>query len=129
MNNFDITDIESVFTALVKTSGATATVYNDRPKATTQADDFAVVHVSGKVMDRDTYGECEVGIHLFVRDIMTQKNNKKLGLMYDAVMGAIPSLDGRYLIDQNPYILPDVSDDYGFHARIITFSVTILKEQ
>ena len=40
-------------------------------------------------------------------------------------MSAVPAETEDYVIDIHPFVLPDVADDYGFHARIITFSVTI----
>ena len=53
------------------------------------------------------------------------KNTKRLKVMQAALMNAVPAETDDYVIDIHPFVLPDVADDYGFHARIITFSVTI----
>lgn len=125
MNNFDITDIENTFKSIVRNGNVSANVYTDRPKAKTQHEDFAVVMVTGKVEDRRSLGECEVGVHLFARDVSTEKNGAKLKVMYERLIEAMPAETEEYLIDTCPFVLPDVPDDYGFHARIITFNVTI----
>lgn len=125
MTNYDVTDLEQAFIGFVTTGGVTETVYDARPKATVSAQDFAVVRMTGKLEDLATYGETEVGVHLFARDIQTRKNGKKLQLMQSRLMAAVPAETDDLYIDIHPFILPDVADDYGFHARIITFSVTV----
>ena len=72
-----------------------------------------------------TYGECEVGVHLFAKDLQAFKNSEKLKWMQTRLMAAVPAETKDYVIDIHPFVLPDVADDYGFHARIITFSVTV----
>lgn len=125
MTNYDVTDIEKAFEGFVTTGGVTTTVYDARPKAVDGMQDFAVVRMTGRLEDVATYGECEVGVHLFARDIQTRKNGKKLQLMQSRLMAAVPAETDDLYIDIHPFILPDVADDYGFHARIITFSVTV----
>lgn len=125
MKNYDITDLETAFRGFVINGGVTDTVYDARPKAAVQAQDFAVVMMTGRLEDMATYGECEMGVHLFARDLQAMKNGKRLKVMQSALMGAVPAETEDYVIDIHPFILPDVADDYGFHARIITFSVTI----
>jgi len=125
MTNYDVTDLESAFIGFVKSGGVTDTVYDARPKATVSAQDFAVVRMTGRLEDLATYGECEMGVHLFARDLQAMKNGKRLKVMQSALMEAVPAETEDYVIDIHPFILPDVADDYGFHARIITFSVTI----
>lgn len=125
MTNYDVTDLEQAFISFVKDGGVTDTVYDARPKATVQAQDFAVVRMTGRLEDLATYGECEMGVHLFARDLQAMKNGKRLKVMQTALMEAVPAETEDYVIDIHPFILPDVADDYGFHARIITFSVTI----
>ena len=125
MKNYDITDLETAFRGFVINGGVTDTVYDARPKATVQAQDFAVVMMTGRLEDLATYGECEMGVHLFARDLQAMKNGKRLKVMQTALMEAVPAETEDYVIDIHPFILPDVADDYGFHARIITFSVTI----
>lgn len=128
MTNFDISDIEAAFKAIVKNAGVSAVIYTNRPKAKTSDEDFVVVSVSGNVRDVAGYGETKVGIDLFARDVMNIKNAVKLGLMYDALVANMPAEYGRYLIDPNPNIIADAPDDYGFHARMIEFQITIKNE-
>lgn len=125
MTNYDITDIETAIMEVVRTAGVTATVYPNRPKAQVKAGDFAVVRVSYDVNDRAAYATCSVRVALYARDVDNIKNGVKLGLMYDALVANMPAEIGRYMIDPNPTITPDLADDYGFHARIVTFKLTI----
>ena len=125
MTNYDITDLEAAFKGFVISGGVTDTVYDARPKAAAPAQDFAVVRMTGSLKDMATYGECEMGVHLFARDLQAMKNGKRLKVMQSALMAAVPAETEDYVIDIDPFILPDVADDYGFHERIITFSVTI----
>jgi len=125
MKMYDVTELESAFRDFVINGGVTETVYDARPKATVPASDFAVVRMTGKLEDMATYGETEVGVHLFARDLQAMKNSTKLKIMQTRLMAAVPAETEDYVIDIHPFVLPDVADDYGFHARIITFSVTI----
>lgn len=125
MTNYDVTDLEQTFIGFVTDGGVTTTVYDARPKADVSHQDFAVVRMTGRLEDMATYGECEVGVHLFARDIQAMKNGKKLQRMQTALMAAVPAETEDFYVDIHPFVLPDVADDYGFHARIITFSVTI----
>ena len=125
MKNYDVTDLEQAFIGFVKDGGVTATTYDARPKADVSHQDFAVVRMTGKLEDLATYGETEVGVHLFARDIQAMKNGAKLKLMQSRLMSAVPAETDDFYVDIHPFVLPDVADDYGFHARIITFSVTI----
>lgn len=125
MTNYDISDIEGAFIGLVKAANVSANVYPNRPKSVTKSQDFVVVRLGTSVEDLAAYGTCRVRIFLFARDVENIKNSTKLGMMYDALVGNMPAQSGRYMIDVNPTISPDVADDYGFHARIITFKVTI----
>lgn len=125
MKFYSVSDLESAFRDFVIDGGVTATVYDARPKAAVPQSDFAVVRMTGKLEDMATYGETEVGVHLFAKDIQAFKNTEKLDLMHQRLMAAVPAETDDLVIDIHPYVLPDVADDYGFHARIITFSVTI----
>ena len=125
MKNYDVTDLEQAFIGFVKDGGVTATTYDARPKADVSHQDFAVVRMTGKLEDLATYGETEMGVHLFAKDIQAFKNTEKLDLMHERLMAAVPAETEDYVIDIHPFVLPDVADDYGFHARIITFSVTV----
>ena len=122
---YDVTDLESAFRDFVVDGGVTTTVYDARPKAAVPQNDFAVVRMTGRLEDMATYGECEVGVHLFAKDLQAFKNSEKLTWMQTRLMAAVPAETKDYVIDIHPFVLPDVADDYGFHARIITFSVTV----
>lgn len=122
---YDVTDLESAFNNFVINGGVTTTVYDARPKAAVPQNDFAVVRMTGRLEDMATYGETEVGVHLFAKDVQAFKNSAKLKLMQTRLMAAVPAETKDYVIDIHPFVLPDVADDYGFHARIITFSVTV----
>lgn len=122
---YDVTDLESAFRDFVIGGGVTTTVYDARPKAAVPQNDFAIVRMTGRLEDMATYGECEVGVHLFAKDLQAFKNSEKLKWMQTRLMAAVPAETEDYVIDIHPFILPDVADDYGFHARIITFSVTV----
>lgn len=145
-NNLDITSIETAISKIVKNSGATSNVYNNRPKSMLKVDDFAVVAVSGQVSDMGCYGVATVGIDLFAKDLNNFKNTKKLEWMYDMLMAYLPKScrlvdadfsgadfdksdfyvdGGEYLIDSHPTLFGDTPDDYGFTARIINFKVII----
>lgn len=125
MTNYDVTALESAFMGFVTDGDVTSTVFDARPKAITSVQDFAVVRMTGRLEDLATYGECEVGVHLFARDLQARKNSVKLQLMQEKLIAAVPAETDDFYVDLYPFILPDVADDYGFHARIITFSVTI----
>lgn len=125
MNNFDITDIEQTIGQAVIDSGATAKVFANRPKAQVKVQDFAVVRVAYQVEDLAAYGTCTVRVALFARDIENVKNGVKLKKMYEALISVMPAQIDRYMIDRNPSVSPDIADDYGFHARIVTFKITI----
>ena len=122
---YDVTNLESAFRGFVIDGGVTTTVYDARPKAADPAPDFAVVRMTGRLEDMATYGECEMGVHLFAKDVQAFKNSAKLKWMQTRLMAAVPAETKDYVIDIHPFVLPDVADDYGFHARIITFSVTV----
>jgi hypothetical protein len=125
MKFYSVSSIESAFRDFVINGGVTTTVYDARPKAAVPQNDFAVVRMTGKLEDMATYGETEIGVHLFAKDLQAFKNTEKLDLMHERLMAAVPAETVDYVIDIHPFVLPDVADDYGFHARIITFSVTV----
>ena len=129
MNDFDITDIETTLKGIVRRSGASETVYSNRPKATpSPKDDFVVVSVVGNVDDVAAYGSCKVFIYLFARDSQAFKNGPKLSKMQTALKSGMPGFEGRYEFDRNYSVLGDVPDDYGYHARVIELLVTIKSE-
>ena len=125
MKFYSVSDLESAFRDFVISGGVTTTVYDARPKASVPQNDFAIVRMTGKLEDMATYGETEMGVHLFAKDLQAFKNTDKLDLMHERLMAAVPAETEDYVIDIHPFVLPDVADDYGFHARIITFSVTV----
>ena len=127
MNDFDITDIEKAISDAVRELGVSANVWNNRPKATDDSiNDFVVVKVTGGVSDKAALGQTRIAIHLFARDILEMKNGKKLSVMQKALEGLpLWPNEGRYLIDGHPRIVGDTPDDFGFHARIISFRLYI----
>jgi len=127
MNDFDITDIEKAVSDAVRGLGVSTNVWNNRPKVTDDSiSDFAVVKVSGGISDKAAFGQCRIAIHLFARDVMEMKNSKKLSVMQKALMGLpLWPNEGKFLIDGHPRIVGDTPDDFGFHARIISFRLYI----
>lgn len=125
MNNFDITAIEDEVREIVRNLKVSTKVYANRPKATESASDFIVVSASGGVDDLACYGECVIAISLFAKDNDHFKNGKKLSVMYNKLIEGFPASSGRLLFDTEPNVLGDTPDDYGYHARIIRFKVTI----
>lgn len=134
MKVYDSTRLEDAIRGLLVSAGVCERVYSGRPKSKVQENAFAVVTLTDSIVDADTYADTHLGIHLFVRDVESEKNGRKLSYMQKMLEGCIPAEmdvmeDGEvvdsYIIDLNPLILPDVADDYGFHARILDFTITI----
>lgn len=123
--NFDISALETAIKGIVKTAAVSANVYTNRPKAAVPHDDFVVVSVSDNLEDKEAYAQTFVSVDLFSRDVKNEKNGAKLQVMFNKLVAAMPAESGNYLIDLNPTILPDVPDDFGFHARIIQYQITI----
>lgn len=127
INDFDITDIEKAVSDAVRELGVSEHVWNNRPKATDDSiDSFAVVKVTGGISDKAAFGQTRIAVHLFARNVKEMKNSKRLSVMQRRLL-ALPLWpnQGRYLIDGNPRIVGDAADDFGFHARIITFRLFI----
>lgn len=126
INDFDITDIEKAFADAIRGLGVSQHVWNNRPKATDDSiNDFAVVKVTGGVTDKSAYGQCRVSLYLFARDVREMKNSAKLSYMQKAFTDGIPMRIGKYIADHTPRYVGDTADDFGFHVRIISFSVII----
>lgn len=128
MNVFDATALETLVKELLIAGNVTTTVFSNRPKAKEQYGDFAVVSLASGVDDLAAYGDTELSIDLFARDVNNVKNSTKLSKMYKALMSAIPAESGRYMFSRTPMTLPDVPDDFGYTARIVTFQVIIKHE-
>ena len=125
MNDFDITDVESAVAGVIRTMGVSSHVWTNRPKATDDdIDDFVVVKVTGGITDKAALGLTRVAVHLFARDVKEMKNAKRLSVMQKAIL-TLPLAIDKYLIDGHPRIVGDTPDDFGFHARIITFRLFI----
>ena len=134
INDFDITEVENAVADAVRELGVSAHVWNNRPKATDDTiHDFAVVKVTGGITDKAAFGQTRLAVHLFARDIKEMKNSKRLSVMQKALEGlplwienktADPKSHG-ILMDGHPRIVGDTPDDFGFHARIITFRLYI----
>lgn len=125
MNDFDISDIETVVADAVRTLGISSHVWNNRPKAVADdIDDFVVVKVTGGITDKAALGQTRIAFHLFARDIKEMKNGKRLSVMQKA-LESLPLWIDKYLIDGHPRIVGDTPDDFGFHVRIISFRLFI----
>lgn len=126
MNDFDITQLEQTIGDAIKQTGAAQVVYHDRPKSTqTKHDSFIVCAVLDEVEDFAAYGMCTLEVSLFARDVAGLKNDTMLGIMYRRVISNLPASVGKYVIDRHPKVIADLSDDYGFHARVIEFQIII----
>ena len=134
MNDFDITDVEKLVADAVRALGVSSHVWNNRPKATDDTiDDFVVVKVTGGITDKAAFGQTRLAIQLFARDILEMKNAKRLSVMQDALKNlplwieptGIENPPHGVLIDGHPRIVGDTPDDFGFHARIITYRLFI----
>ena len=126
INDFDITDIEKAFADAIRGLGVSEHVWNNRPKATDDSiDDFAVVKVTGGVSDKYAFGQCRVSLYLFARDVKEMKNSARLSYMQKTFTDGIPMRIGKYIADHTPRYVGDTADDFGFHVRIISFSVII----
>lgn len=135
MNNFSISDLEATVQRQVKTifKEDKAGVYSNRPKSTRPMEDnFFVVRVADSIVDMGAYGTCTLAIDIFVKDAETLKNNKRLDYLQTKLLENIPLLfpsdRNEFELENTPRVLGDTPDDYGYHARIITFS-TIIKVQ
>lgn len=131
---YNITLLEDTIKALLRQSGITDKIYPNRPKSATSEQSFVVVEMNASLIDEDTYADCVVGVHLFAKDVNNVKNGQRLNWLYNHVIDGIPAeyevkengnVIASYVIDLNPIVLPDVPDDFGFHARIIQYSITI----
>lgn len=133
MNDFDITDVERLVTDAVRDLGVSAHVWNNRPKATDDSiAEFVVVKVTGGITDKAAFGQTRVAIQLFARDVNEMKNAKKLSVMQKRLADLPlwiepedPAQGNGVLIDGHPRIVGDSPDDFGFHARIITFRLFV----
>lgn len=133
MTDYDITDIEKLATDAVRDLGISAHVWNNRPKATDDTiGDFVVVKVSGGITDKAAFGQTRLAVHLFARDIKEMKNSKKLSVMQKKLVNlplwiepSDPAEGHGLLIDGNPRVVGDTPDDFGFHARIITYRLFV----
>ena len=126
LNDFDITDIEKVFADTIRDLGVSDHVWNNRPKVVDDSiNDFAVVKVSGGVSDKNAFGQCRVALYLFARDVREMKNSARLSYMQKAFTDAMPMRIDKYIADHTPRYVGDSADDFGFHTRIISFSVII----
>lgn len=124
MNNFDITDVETLFGDALRELGFSNVWYN-RPKAVSDSIlDFVTVRVVGGINDRKAFGACTVSVTLYAKDIKSMKNTKKLSVM-QSKLDSFPLWINPLLIGGTHTIVGDTADGFGFHARIINFHVTI----
>ena len=126
INNYNISEIEEAVIEIVRSLNVSKKVYPNRPKSSESSADFVVVSVGDGVDDMSAYGECNIDIDLFAKDIDHIKNSKKLSVMYEKLVGGFPASSGRLLFSTEWNILGDTPDDYGYHARLIRIK-TIVK--
>ena len=132
-NDFDITDIERLATDAIRDLGISANVWNNRPKATSDTiGDFVVVKVAGGITDKAAFGQTHIAVQLFARDVAEMKNSKKLSVMQKRLKNIRlwlepddPSQGHGLLIEGTPRVVGDTPDDFGFHARIITYRLFV----
>lgn len=133
MNYFDITDIEKLATDAIRGLGISSHVWNNRPKATDDnIGEFVVVKITGGITDKAAFGQCRLAVQLFARDISEMKNAKKLSVMQKKLVN-LPlwiepteqSQGHGLLIEGTPNVVGDTPDDFGFHARIITYRLFV----
>lgn len=132
-NDFDITDIEKLATDAIRNLGISSHVWNNRPKATDDSiGEFVVVKVTGGITDKAAFGQTRLAVHLFARDISEMKNSKKLSVMQKKLVNLPLWIEPTgnegchgLLIDGNPRVVGDTPDDFGFHARIITYRLIV----
>ncbi len=134
INDFDITDVEKAVADAVRAIGVSSNVWNNRPKATDDSiNDFAVVKVTGGISDKAAFGQTRIAIQLFARDVKEMKNSKRLSVMQKSLESLPLWIEDTQsenaahgiLIDGHPRIVGDTPDDFGFHARIISFRLYI----
>lgn len=130
---YDITRLEDAVRNIIIAGAVSSTVYKNRPKSGPQVDDFVVVEVMEDVVDRRAMGETSIGVQLFSRDLDNLKNDKRLSVMYGKVLDCMPEqidvkednvVVASYIVDE-PLLLPDAPDNFGFHARIMNFPLTL----
>jgi hypothetical protein len=126
LNDFDITDVEKAFADAIRELGVSTHVWNNRPKVVDDSiSEFAVVKVTGGISDKNAFGQCRVALYLYARDIKEMKNSARLSVMQKTFTDGIPMRLGMYIADHTPRYVGDSADDFGFHCRIISFSVII----
>lgn len=125
MNIYDITALEDAIRGIVKNAGVATKVFANRPESTEHSEHFAVVKMSSDLEDMLTYGDCTLSVTLFAKDNQGEKNGKRLQWMQSLLVNAMPVENGKFVFDADYTILPDVPDNYGYHARTIVFDLTI----
>ena len=130
---YDITLLEDAVVNIIANGAVDTTIYKNRPKSGPQVSSFVVVEVMENIDDRRALAETSIGVQLFARDVENFKNDKRLSVMYGKVVDCMPpqidvikdnAVVASYLVDE-PTILPDAPDNFGFHARIINFPLTL----
>lgn len=133
MTDYNITDIEKLASDAIRSLGVSTHVWNNRPKATDDSiSEFVVVKVTGGITDKAAFGQTRLAVHLFARDVKEMKNSAKLSVMQKALESlptwiepTDPAQGHGLLLDGHPRIVGDTPDDFGFHARIITFRLFV----
>lgn len=130
MNVFDPTSIENSVIELIREGEVSANVFHNRPTSLSKdLADFVVCRISGQINDRYTFGEAQLAISLFAKDLANMKNAKKLSVMQGKLLPIVPRLVDDVFIWGTPTIIGDVSDGAGYHARMIQYKLTIKATQ
>lgn len=126
-DKYNITEIESAIVAVLREGGVSANVFTNRPRSSTKPlADFVVAHITGGVVDRCAVGECVVSFSLFAQDIENIKNAKKLSVLQDRLLSALPYEFGKVVFKPfSKRIVGDTPDGAGYHARVITIQAFI----
>lgn len=126
-NGFDISELELYAVDLLKNKiGLCDSVYTDRPKSTETSEQyFAVTKVMGQLVDMAAYGSCTLAVQIFARDVRNLKNARQLSILQKKLLAGFPHEDDKYIFDDEPTVVADVADDYGYHCRTLLFKTLI----
>lgn len=125
-NVFDNSAIEEAVGEVLRDAGVSKNVYYNRPSSVkSDLSDFVVCRVVGNVQDLRTHGECTLSVRLFALDAQNFKNRKKLSSMQKKTVESMPRSVENLLIDDTPTVLGDTPDGYGYHVRIINYSLIL----
>ena len=122
----DSTSVEEAIGQVLRDAGVSENVYYNRPSSVKgDLKDFVVCKVVGNIQDLHAIGECTLSVRLFAQDAQNFKNRKRLSVMHEKTVEAMPRSIDRLLIDHTPTVVGDAPDGYGYHVRIINYSLIL----